>query len=183
MNFSDTFETKPNFSLVLKKTINDQSEFRAIIGSANKNPTFEELFTYMVDANHNIQGNSDLKPENSYSGMLYYSLFSKPNSSMRWSVDVSSLYLQTRDRIELAITSEYPLQYKYINVDSYESWLNTISGKISNKNFGVNLGFSVLGRLMDLNQTQDNKYYYSPEVNASAYYNLLKTKTSFAIYY
>ncbi|MBP6576920.1 MAG: TonB-dependent receptor plug domain-containing protein [Chryseobacterium sp.] len=183
MNFSDTFETKPNFSLVLKKAINDQSEFRAIVGSANKNPTFEELFTYMVDSNHNIQGSSDLKPENSYSGMLYYSLFSKSNSPIKWSLDVSSLYLQTQDRIELAITSETPLQYKYINVDSYESWLNTISGKISNKNFGVNLGFSVLGRMLDLNQAQDNSYQYSPEVNASAYYNLLKTKTSLAVYY
>ena len=183
LNFSDTFETKPNFSLVLKKSINEQSEFRAIVGSANKNPTFEELFTYMVDSNHNIQGSSDLKPENSYSGMLYYSLFSKPNSQLKWSVDVSSLYLQTQDRIELAITSEVPLQYKYINVNSYESWLNTISGKVSNKNFGVNLGFSILGRMMDLNQVQDNKYQYSPEVNASAYYNLLQTKTSFAVYF
>lgn len=183
INFSDTFETKPNVSLVLKKTINDQSEFRAVVGSANKNPTFEELFTYFVDSNHNIQGNSNLKPENSYSGMLYYSLFSKPSSSIKWSVDISSLYLQTQDRIELAIINEQPLQYKYINIDSYESWLNTISGKISNKNFGFNLGFSVLGRMMNLNNITDAKYQYSPELNASAYYNLLRTKTSFAIYY
>jgi len=183
MNFSDTFETKPNFSLVLKNTINDQSEFRAIIGSANKNPTFEELFTIMDNVNHKIFGNVDLKPENSYSGMLYYSLFSKPDSAMKWSFDVSSLYLQTRDRIELTVINDQPLTYKYINIDNYESWLNSISGKVSNKNFGLSLGFSVLGRMLDLDENTEAKYHYSPEINASAYYNLLKAKTSFAIYY
>jgi len=79
--------------------------------------------------------------------------------------------------------NETPLQYKYINVDTYQSWLNTVSGKISNKNFGFNLGFSVLGRMTSLDNDQDNKYLYSTEVNASTYYNLLKTKTTFAIYY
>ena len=37
--------------------------------------------------------------------------------------------------------------------------------------------------MLDLNQAHDNSYQYSPEVNASAYYNLLKTKTSLAVYY
>ncbi len=183
INFSDVFQTKPNFSLVFKNRINDQSEFRAIVGSANKNPTFEELFTYMVNVNHDIRGNEDLKPENSYSGTLYYSLFSKPDEKLKWSFDVSSMYLQTEDRIELAEISQIPLQYKYINVDTYQSWLNTVSGKISNKNFGVNVGFSVIGRALDLSGNQDNKFNYSTEINASAYYNLLKTKTSFAVYY
>ncbi len=183
VNFSDVFQSKPSFSLVFKNKLNEQSEFRAIVGSANRNPTFEELFARMDDANHKIFGNEDLKPENSYSGMLYYSVFSKPDSNLKWSVDASSLYLQTEDRIELAVINENPITYKYINVEAYQSWLNSVSGKISNKNFGINVGFSVLGRTMDIDGTGDDKLRFSSEVNASAYYNLLKTKTSFAVFY
>lgn len=180
-NISDTFQTKPNFSLVLKNKINDRSEFRAIIGSSNKNPTFEELFTYFVNVNHDIRGNEDLKPENSYSGTLFYSLSGNPKLPYKWSVDASTLYLQTEDRIELAVINENPLQYRYVNVDTYQSWLNTVSGKISNKNFGLSAGFSILGRLMNFDATVDSKYLYSTEVNASAYYNILKTNTTFAV--
>lgn len=179
-NFSDTFNALPNFSLVLKNRINDQSEFRAILGSANKNPTFEQLFTFLFNVNHDIRGNENLKPENSYSGTIFYTLHSKPEQPLKWTVDASTLYLQTQDRIELATINEHPLQFLYVNVNTYQSWLNTISGKISNKNFGLSAGFSVIGRMMNLTNSPDEKYRYSTEVNASGYYNILKTNTTIA---
>lgn len=183
MNFSDTFNTKPNFSLVLKNNINDHSEFRAIIGSANRNPTFDELFTYFVDSNHDVRGNEDLKPENSVSGTLFYSIYNKPNSNFKWNVDVSTMFLQVEDQIQLAQTNDIPLQFKYINIDTFETWVNSVSGKISNKNFGLSTGFSILGRSLAFNGYEDEKYQYTNEVNASAYYHLLKTNTTFALYY
>ena len=183
INFSDTFKTKPNFSLVMKNRINDQSEFRAIVGSANKNPTFEQLFTYFVDSNHDIRGNENLKPENSYSGTLFYTLTGKPENVLKWSIDASSMYLQVQDRIEMALLNDAPLQYKYINVKTNQNWLNTISGRISNKNIGLNVGFSILGRALEINDLSDTKYRYSSEMNSSVYYNLLKTKTSFSLFF
>lgn len=183
VNISDTYHTKPNFSLVIKNKINEQSQFRAIMGSANSNPTFEQLFTYFVDSNHDIRGNEDLKPENSYSGTLFYSLYNKPGSSQKWSIDISSMYLQMQDRIDMTIVNSSPIQYKFVNINTYESWLNSISGKISHKNYGLNAGFSLMGRTLNIENINDSKYRYSFEVNASAYYNLLKTKTLFALYY
>ena len=182
-NFSDIYKTKPNFSLVLKNKINEQSEFRAIIGSANSNPTFEQLFTYFVDSNHDIRGNENLKPEYSYSGTLYYSLYNKPNTNLKWNVDLSSMYLQMQDRIDMSIVNQSPIQYRYINIEHYQSWVNTLTAKISTNKWGVNGGISVLGRTLQVENLDDNKYRYSLEFNASAYYNLLKTNTSFALYY
>ena len=183
INFSDTFNTKPNFSLVLKNSINENSEFRAIIGSSNKNPTFEELFTYMVDANHDIRGNVNLKPENSYSGTLFYSIYNKPNEFLKWSLDASTMYLQVHDRIEMAQINDIPPQFKYINVSTDQSWLNTLSGRVSNKNFGFNIGLSILGRALEINNYQEDKYFFSKEINSSVYYNLLKTNTTFAVFF
>ena len=183
LNFSDTYETKPNFSVVLKNKLNENSEFRAIVGTANRNPTFEELFTFMVDSNHDIRGNADLKPENSYSGTLFYSLYNNSGSSLKWGLDISSMYLQVQDRIDLSVVSENPIKYKYINVDTYQSWLNSVSAKISNKHFGFNAGFSLLGRSLSIDTLNDDKFRYSYETNASFYYNLLKTNTTLSVYY
>src|SRR5690606_5516330 len=36
---------------------------KAVLGSAFRAPNFEELFFYFVDANHNVQGNPNLQPE------------------------------------------------------------------------------------------------------------------------
>ncbi|RZL51718.1 MAG: hypothetical protein EOO93_23235, partial [Pedobacter sp.] len=141
------------------------------------------MFTYFVDSNHDIRGNENLKPENSYSGTLFYTLTSKPEKTLKWSVDASSMYLQVQDRIEMALINDAPLQYEYINVKTDQNWLNTISGRISNKNVGLNVGFSILGRALEINDLSDTKYRYSSEMNSSIYYNLLKTKTSFSLFF
>lgn len=183
VNFSDTFRTVPNFSLILKNKTTENSEFRAIVGSSNRNPTFEELFTYFVDSNHDIRGNESLKPENSFSGTLFYSVFSNPTAIYKWNIDFSTMYLMVRDRIDITTINQSPLQFKYLNIDSFQSWGNTVSGKISGKNFGFNAGVSVLGRAQRLESNPSEKYLYSTEFNASTYYTLPKWKTSFAIYY
>ncbi|MDO5617042.1 MAG: TonB-dependent receptor plug domain-containing protein, partial [Cruoricaptor ignavus] len=145
-NFSDTFKTQPNFSLVLKNKINDYSEFRAIVGSSNRNPNFEELFTYFVDANHDIRGNENLQPEKSYSGTLFYSLSSKPEQLWKWNLDASTMYLQVRDKIEVATVNPSPLKFLYMNVDGFQSWINALSGRLSYRDFGFSAGVSLLGK-------------------------------------
>ncbi|WP_392436657.1 TonB-dependent receptor plug domain-containing protein [Cruoricaptor ignavus] len=179
-NFSDTFNSMPNYSLVLKNQINDNSEFRAIIGSANRNPTFEELFTYFVDSNHNIQGNADLKPENSFSGTLFYSISNKNEEGLKWNLDFSTMFLQVKDRIEMAQVNATPLQFKYLNISNYQSWENAVSGKISNKNFGISAGYTILGKMPEMDNKAIDKYYYNHEGTLGLWYNLVKTGTSFA---
>ena len=178
MNFSDTFKTKPNFSLVLKNKINESSEFRAIIGTANRNPTFEELFTYFVDSNHDIRGNENLKPENSFSGTIFYSIYNKPESLWKWSLDFSTMYMAIQDRIGMAQVNATPLQYKYLNIDRYESWENAVSAKLSNKNFGVGAAFSILGKMPKLSESDISKYRFSNEATLAAWYNMDKTGTT-----
>lgn len=183
MNFSDVFQSTPSYSLVLKNKINNRSEFRAIVGSANRNPTFEELFTHYVEANHNITGNVNLRPEKGYSGSINYTLTNKPEKDLKWSIDVSTMYLQVLDKISLATISEAPLVFQYINVETYQSWLNGVSGRISNKNFGFNAGISLLANSLSLDELSNEKYLYSTEINAGIYYNLIKSKISFNLWY
>ena len=179
-NFSDTFKSKPNYSLVLKNQMGDRSEFRAIIGSANRNPTFEELFAYFVDSNHNIQGNADLQAENSFSGTLFYTFSDRKPGGGSWSLDVSTMYLQVKDRIEMAQVNATPLQFKYLNISSYQSWENAVSAKFSNRKFGVSAGYTLLGKMPQMDASADSRYFYNHEASFALWFSIEKTGTSFA---
>lgn len=181
-NFSDTFKAKPTFSLVLKHLLNDKSEIRAIVGSSNRNPTFEELYTYFVDSNHDIRGNKNLKPENSYSGAILYT-FSDGNGDTRWSFDASTMYIQVSDKIYPSIVNNAPLQFRFINVDTFESWNNSILGKLKMRNWNFNVGISVLGKSQEIFNSLKDQYRFSTEWNASVFYHIPKTNTSISVYY
>ena len=183
INYSSIFETKPNFSVVIKNKISDRSEFRAIVGSSNRNPSFEELFTYFVDSNHDIRGNENLKPESSYSGSLFYTVTNKAKSDLKWNIDISTLYLMMQNRIDVSIVNQSPVQYRYLNINSYESWQNTITAKLSKSNWGISLGGSILGRSMELADIIEDKLRFSAEINSSFYYTVPKTNTTFSLYY
>ncbi len=52
---SDKFDTQHNYSLTARAKVTDNDNFRLVIGSANRFPNFDELYTYMVDSNHDIK--------------------------------------------------------------------------------------------------------------------------------
>ncbi|MFB9119857.1 TonB-dependent receptor plug domain-containing protein [Bergeyella porcorum] len=182
-NFSDTFKAKPTYSLVLKTLLNEKSEVRAIIGTSNRNPNFEELFTYFVDSNHDIRGNENLKPENAYSGSILYTISGQNNAGIRWSFDANTMYLQIRDKIHSAVVNNAPLQFRFINVDAFESWVTSVSGKLNTHQWSIRAGASIMGRSQEIYEILKDQYRFSAEWNASAHYTIPQTQTSFAVYY
>ncbi|TDX86456.1 TonB-dependent receptor plug domain-containing protein [Epilithonimonas xixisoli] len=183
---SDKFESQFNYSLTGRYSLGENSNLRAIFGSANRFPTYEELYTLMIDANHNIQGNENLTPETGYSLGVFTD--HKFNSGSDWKLDASLnwLYLDVKDRIESVVVSNIPLVYNFLNVDNYRS--NMFSGSLNvRKNaFSINSGVSVMGISQVLNTgnvTSSDSYNYFLEANLAANYILPKTKTIFALYY
>ena len=69
---SDTFDHQYNYSLTAKYSASEKSDLRAVFGSSNRFPTYDELYTYVVDNNHDIRGNENLKPETGYSLGLFW---------------------------------------------------------------------------------------------------------------
>lgn len=183
---SDKFDRQFNYSLTGRYSVGQNSDLRAIFGSANRFPTYEELYTYMVDANHNIQGNENLIPETGYSlGVFTDHKFS---SSGDWKFDASLnwLFLNVKDRIESVTVSNIPLIYTYLNVDSYKSNMFSGSLNVRKNNLSINSGVSLLGISQVLNTgnvTSPDSYNYFLEANLAANYTLPTTKTIFALYY
>lgn len=185
-NFSNKYDPLMNYSLTAKYRINERSDFRAVVGTAHRYPTFTELYTYFVDANHDIRGNENLKAETGYSGSLIWNYKSNAsNRDFRWGVDLSTVYLQVNNRIDLAIVQRQPLRYEYININQFQSWLNSFSGKLTYKNLTLNAGASIMGvsQYIDENSAAYNNMRYRAEINSSLYYTFPKWNTQLSLFH
>lgn len=181
---SDMFEKQYNYSLILKYSAG-KSDFRLSGGSANRFPKYEELFTYYVDANHDVRGNANLKPEEGLTIGAFWD-FKTRKTHDGINLSLSGLYLDLKNRIELAVVNFDPYQYQYINIDQYRSLMFNGSFSYKKGSFLFNTGASLTGisRILKApNAESPDQFFFYPEVNASVNYKLSGIKTLFALYY
>jgi len=186
LSLSDKFDKQYNYSLTTRFITSEKSNIRTIFGSANRFPKYDELYTWRVDANHDIRGNENLKPETGYSAGAFWDYATATSSDWKLNVGLSGMYMNVKDRIESVIISNIPMKYTYLNVDNYKSILFGGSFSAKKGNFSLNTGISTLGIAQSLNTgnvTSDDDFNYYMEVNTAANYTLPVTKTLFALYY
>ena len=159
-------------------------ELRANIGSSYRTPSFEELYYYFVDSNHDVRGNENLNPENGYTVFLNL----KKNS---WFDNFTMLnqlklsYLSLEDKIDLAIVNTLPLQYQYINIDSYKLWGLTSENTIKTDRWSLNLGATLQGISRGMNDevNADDEFLYAFQINTSSTYHIKKWDTYITLLY
>lgn len=186
MSFSDRFDSQANYSLTARYSTSKQSDLRAVFGSSNRYPTYEELYTYVVDANHDIRGNENLKPETGYSLGLFWDYKWAKTNDWNFNFSLSALYLDVKDRIENVVISNSPLRYTFLNINQYNSLLFGGGFTLKKSQFSLNTGISVMGISQELiagNVTSPNDYNFYTEANLALNYTLQPTKTLFALYY
>lgn len=188
--FSNKFDTQYNYSLNAKYDLTENSNIRAVIGSANRFPDFTELYAYQVDSNHSILGDENLNPESGYSTSIQWNKRYRFGNGFRMENNISTIYLNVDDRIELVQIDPLAANYLYMNIDKYKSWGISTEHKFHFDNLNFNLGASYFGVSKSLasssynvdNETQDN-YNYTFQGNASLNYTLPKWATTFSVYY
>ncbi len=132
---SDKFDTQHNYSLTARAKVTDNDNFRLVIGSANRFPNFDELYTYMVDSNHDIKGNENLIPETGMTASLNGEKTFTTVSGWNLGLRASATYLHVKDRIESVTVSRQPLKYQYLNLDKYKSYLFEANFKAQKSSF------------------------------------------------
>ncbi len=183
---SDKFDSQYNYSLTARYSTSENLDLRAVFGSSNRFPTYDELYTYVVDNNHDIRGNENLNPETGYSLGLFWDYSMTTNNLWKFNLSASGMYLDVKDRIESVIVSNSPLKYTYLNVDNYKSLLFGAGLNVRKGDLSLNAGVSVMGISQVLNAgtvVSPNDYNFYTEANFSANYTLPQVKTLFALYY
>lgn len=186
VSFTNLFDNQFVFSLSSKYSFDKKWELRVIVGSANRTPNYDELYTYFVDVNHNVQGNTALNPEQGVSAFIHLKKqFSFANENLLLKNKISFSYLDVSDRIELIIVEESPLAYQYNNIDQYKSHGIFSENSLQYKRFKAQLGASVLGvsKILDSNTETNNDFLYNLQVNSSLSYLVSKIQSAFAIYF
>lgn len=183
---SDKFDTQHNYSLTTRAKITDNDNIRLVIGSANRFPNFDELYTYQVDSNHDIQGNQNLIPEIGMTVSLNADKKINTNSGWDFRVGASATYLKVKDRIELAQISVQPLKYKYINIDRFESYLFEGNFKAQKGQFSFAANAAYYGISKSLNESgisSPDDFFYTFEANVAANYIVPKINTTLSLFY
>lgn len=188
-SFQSVFDNQYASSLGLRYIFKKGLETRASIGKSYRTPNFNELYTYFVDTNHNVQGNPELIPESSTSYELSFKRSCYFDSGAQIANNLAITYLDVDDRIDMVLTQVVPtMNYKYININKYKMWNISTTEQYSYKNWNVKLGVALVGisqklDLAALNITSDDKFLYSLQLNSSVSYTIPKWNTLFALYY
>ncbi|MBO6185343.1 MAG: TonB-dependent receptor plug domain-containing protein [Chryseobacterium sp.] len=183
---SDKFDTQHNYSLTARAKVTDNDNVRIVVGSANRFPNFDELYTYQVDSNHNIQGNPDLSPETGMTVSLNADKKIATDSGWNLGIGASATYLNVKDRIEMAQVSSNPLKFKYINIDRFESYLFEANFRAQKGNFSLSANGAYYGISRVLNQDalfSPDDFFYTFEANIAANYIVPKTNTTLSLFY
>src|SRR5690606_36213481 len=62
VSFGNAFDTQFMGSLSARHSFKNDWEVRAILGSANRTPSYDELYTELFHPSHNVIGNMELRP-------------------------------------------------------------------------------------------------------------------------
>lgn len=188
-SFQSKFENQYASSLGFRYLFQNGVETRASLGKSYRAPNFDELYTYFVDSNHNLQGNENLIPETSTSYEVSVKKSTFFENEIQLSNNISVTYLNVDDRISMVLEEVVPIQkYKYLNIDKYKMWNISSTNQFAYGNWNAKLGLALVGisqkiDLAALNVTSDDKFLYSLQMNTNISYKVPKWNTLFSVYY
>lgn len=188
-SFQSKFENQQSYSLSARYLFNKGIEARLSSGFSYRTPNFTELYTYMVDSNHDIRGNENLITEKSNYTEANIKKYTSFKSGISLQNSISSGFMLVNDKISMVLLSVDPIsQYQYINVDDYKMWNISSDNRIGYGNWNFAAGFSLIGVSQKINTgalgtSSDDKFLYTFNLNTSLSYNIPEYKTQLTAYF
>lgn len=176
-------------SLLTKFALNGDMDLRVSYAYGFRAPTLREMYMSFHNANHNIDGNPDLKAEYSNNFTASYTWRILHNEDIRLTSTLSGFYNDFKDRIVIATDENDPTHNIYDNVDKYKTTGGSLENAIAWKDLQANVNFSLVGRYNSYSDDSSLEgedlptFRFSPELSASVTYKLSKTNTDFNLFY
>ncbi len=163
----------------LKYDITSWFHVRASYARGFRAPSLKELSLFFVDVNHNIQGNTDLKAEQSDNFNVSFSMLGKWNG---WSVKLEPSIFRNNlyDMINLAVVDPNQQLYKYINIESFSTQGTAINTEFRREGVSIAAGYAITGRY---NPYASSHFVYSPEYRLNATYTIPRISVDVSVFY
>lgn len=166
-----------NFKYQIKKT-----NIRLSYSRGFRAPSLKELYLYFYDSNHQIEGNEQLKAENSHNYNIAVTnnikILKKPVE-----LRLNGFYNQINDMITLVqVDLDNSLHYRNENIGKFETIGGTFTFNIRPNSFmNMNIGISEIGRKDNYYETE--VFILSTNANSSLTLKLFKNTTTFSVFY
>lgn len=185
LTVSNQFENLINYSVSTRYKVAENANIRGVFGTANKLPNFDQLFTYFVNTNHDVQGNPELRPEKGFSAAVFWDQNFTVGDGWKLNYALNALYLDLKDRAELVMVKR-PSTFKYLNINQYKSMLFSANLDIrkDNVSFGVKAAVNGIAReLNEMDAVSPTNFQYNLQLGANAMYKLKSTGTALSAFY
>lgn len=171
----------PTPSLQIKYDISKNSTYRINYGMGFRTPSLKEMYLNFNDANHNVFGNPDLKPESSHSvstSYIYHNSFNKHG------LKVKTKFFYNHKYNAIVLTPDENLVYKYLNITQNTSLGFQLENSYSFKGLSLNIGISYTGLSNDLYKSDNSlkRYYFYPQLQTNASYDFKKINLSLNVF-
>ena len=184
-SFTNLFGTQYYYETSARKLLKNDWEVRAVVGFANRTPNFDELYTYRVDVNHNIQGNENLNPEQGFSTFFHVKKQTSFSEDFSIKNKLTLSYEEVNDRIELIVVNQEPLEFQYNNIDEFSSMGIALENNFFYKNVRLNIGASYFTnkKVLDYETGELSPNYGNFQLNSNLTYTIPTIDASFTAYY
>jgi len=173
------------YSFNLKWDIGEYYMLRSSYARGFRAPSLKELYLYFVDVNHNVQGNSELKAEDSHH-IIFALGFKKEKGKTTYGYDVDLFYNNVNNSIQLVRIGTSDGLYSYANIYNYSSQGFQLEMFYNlYPYFEWKVGLSETGRksIIRENEPDWDKFLYSTDINTSISYNFRKINSGISLYY
>ncbi|GAA4460678.1 TonB-dependent receptor [Nemorincola caseinilytica] len=159
----------PSVNLMYKP--DSRLAFRASYAKGFRQPDLKDLYFELVDINHDIHGNPDLKAEYSDNYLASVSYNGRTND-VAYRTSISAYYNRVNDLITLVQkVGGGPTEYWYQNISFFVTKGLQATADVSVGAFAISVGGSYLGTYNQLSETEDlPEFSYSPEARSSITY-------------
>ena len=173
-------------SVNAKFALSNKLDLRLAYAYGFRAPALRELYFSFHDANHDIDGNPDLKAEhsNSFTGSLAWQAYSTPG--FRITTTAGSFYNFFENMITLGNADpDDASQFTYINIYKNRTTGVTLNNSLRWKNVQAAAGFSYIGVYNQLSEEDGSlpSIMWTPEVNATVTWYLDNIDASFSAFY
>ncbi len=177
-------------SVNTKFRLSNSLDLRLAYAHGFRSPALRELYFSFHDANHDIEGNPDLKAEqsNSFNGSLNWIAIKK--QGIKLGIGTGLFYNLFNNQIDLASqTLNGNTVYTYFNVVRSKTAGGTTEASLSWKQLEATVGFSYIGYYNSLYDDKkyprenDREFLWTPEINSNISYHFKKMKTKLALNY
>ncbi|WBL25892.1 TonB-dependent receptor plug domain-containing protein [Zunongwangia sp. HGR-M22] len=156
-------------------------KLQAVVGSAYKTPTYTNLYYELIDANHDVQGNPDLNPEDGISYLFSAEKKSLLNKDSHIQNNLKIFHFDIDDKIDRVNIGDN--KFTYLNIAEYKVLGFSTENNFSYKNFQTNIGLSYTGISQSLETETSNPddYLFSLNATAALRYYWPKAETRFSL--